>query len=415
MGTVGVGVRSTQGVRNRYLAEQLVLGFGQLGFHQGESASLGMIEGVTNEIEGLGLGHSLKDFQESLKALTADPSDVALRQVVLEEGRELSYMFRHTRSEIEQGMNATFEDVKDMTKKVNTLAKLIADLNAKIRLKQGLDTESEAMISERNGLVQEIGQLIQVTPITQDNGSVSLYTAGGRMLVEDKFANELKVGPPGGAPNYAIKVQITSINGPLLDPIKSYGGHLGGALQAYDEVLVTSLNRVDEIAFEFMNAFNAQHQAGFALDGTTGNDFFAPPGGVAGAAANMALDPIVNDQPERIAAAANAADLPGGNTNLFDLANIIDAPGILPDGTSPTEAWDGIVALVTHRIQSAELGITTEHASVSQLKNLHSSETAVNLDEELIAMAQAKTAFDAASRVIRAADEMALAVLQMVR
>jgi flagellar hook-associated protein FlgK len=79
------------------------------------------------------------------------------------------------------------------------------------------------------------------------------------------------------------------------------------------------------------------------------------------------------------------------------------------------EAWTNFKFDITNRIQTASMGVETERASAIQLENLFQAEAGVSLDEEMIAMSQAKTAFDASSQVIRAADEMAQTVLMMVR
>jgi flagellar hook-associated protein FlgK len=52
------------------------------------------------------------------------------------------------------------------------------------------------------------------------------------------------------------------------------------------------------------------------------------------------------------------------------------------------------------------IGVQTERASAEQLNNLFQNEAGVSLDEEMVMMSQAKMAFDVASQIIRAADEM---------
>jgi flagellar hook-associated protein 1 FlgK len=287
--------------------------------------------------------------------------------------------------------------------------------NQEMLMSDNGNVELQELVSRRDELISQLNELADVTSVHQEDGTTSLYFGGGRLLVQADMANEVKVSAVGVGPNYDIDFTITSMDGQDLDPVKPIGGMLGGLKDAYDESIRDGVNRVDEIAFEFMEEFNTRHQSGFGLNGATGIDFFEPAVGQDGASGNMAVALAIDDDMDNIAAATAAGNLPGGNANLVFLADCMTDSGTMPDGSSFYEAWVDYRSDVTTRIQRSAIGVQTERASAEQLDNLFLNEAGVSLDEEMVMMSQAKTAFDAASQIIRAADEMAQTVLMMVR
>jgi flagellar hook-associated protein FlgK len=61
------------------------------------------------------------------------------------------------------------------------------------------------------------------------------------------------------------------------DTLKSseLGGQIGGLINARDDVLGQSGKQPGSLAYDFATTVNAQHEAGYALDGSKGNDLFA--------------------------------------------------------------------------------------------------------------------------------------------
>src|SRR4029077_10647583 len=88
-------------------------------------------------------------------------------------------------------------------------------------------------------------------------------------------------------------------------------GTLGGLREARDVDVAKTAGQLDQLAYSVANAVNSVHSKGYGLDGSTGRPLFAPPASGAGAAATMGVDPSVAGQPDRVAAAATAADIPG--------------------------------------------------------------------------------------------------------
>ena len=420
-GIAGVGIQPSSGPRNRLLMDHIGMVKGQLGFHDGSNRTLSFVESATNELDGIGLGPRMTEFRENLNALTADPSNTALRREVLNGGKKLAFAFRNIRRQLTDASETSHYEMKYAAAEINRMAEEVAGLNDLVQNQEMLvgdtgNVELQELVSRRDELISQLSELADVTSVQQKDGTTSLYLGGGRLLVQADLFNEVKVSNIGNGPTYDINFTITSTDGgPDLDPVKPIGGQIGGLRDAYNSAVRDGINRVDEIAFEFVEEFNARHQSGFGLNGATGIDFFDPIAVQDGAAGSMVVANVIDDDLDNIAAATAAGNLPGGNGNLISLAECMTDIGTMPTGESFYDAWVDYRADITQQIQRATMGVQTERATAEQLENLFQNEAGVSLDEEMVMMSQAKTAFDAASQVIRAADEMAQTVLMMVR
>lgn len=168
------------------------------------------------------------------------------------------------------------------------------------------------------------------------------------------------------------------------------------------------------MAFQFMNAFNAQHQVGFGKDGTTGQLYWEPVVVQQGAAFNVKLAAAIETNPNAIAAAGAAGDLPGANDNMLLLMAIQESP-LMADGSSVTGAWQNLGQRIGSAINTAKVGALTDGGTIDQLYALQQAESGVSLDEEMVNMMIAQKSLEAASAVIRTADDMFDTILSIVR
>jgi flagellar hook-associated protein 1 FlgK len=125
--------------------------------------------------------------------------------------------------------------------------------------------------------------------------------------------------------------------------------------------------------------------------------------------------------PNSIAASGNATDpvtgevlVPGDNANAFLLEDLIRQSGLFASGESAFEWYSDLVLDVASSKQAANVGFEIESGSVIQLETMLQSEVGVSVDEELIRMTQANQSFEAASQVIRNADQMSQTVLSLL-
>ncbi len=412
---LGVSISDPYAVKNQILAKSLLGSLGDMGFQKGKVDSLALVTEAFNDLDGIGLASSINDFQTALDLLAANPAGTAERQGVLGSALQLSASFSTTRQQIQDGITATVATAQSAADDVSLKAQKVLSLNKKIQALHADGQDIGTLVDQRDALLTELGQLMDIQVVNQSDGTVMVYTNAGQALVTAESASTITVSDVGPSPDYAVEVTITKGDGTSQGAIGgNVGGELGGLVDTVNKELGPALETIDQMAFFFMAAFNVQHQVGFAADGSTGNDFFELPASVAGAASNVKVSDDVDGKPDKIAAASSGDEVPGGNGNVLFLADVPDQPFVLPSGLSVNETFEILTFDLAQAYQSAELGFELEASSAVQLETLLLSETAVSVDEELIAMAQANHAFEAASAVIQRTEQMSQTLLNMV-
>ncbi len=412
---MGVSVQGPHAVRNELMSRHLNTTYGDKAFHEGQLSGLNLIQEAFNDLDGVGLGNSLNTFEDSLAGLAGNPAGNAERQAVVNAGIALTHSFAATRQQLHQGVQSASAQADAMATDVTSMAQQVAALNSRIRAMTDNGKDIGGLVDQRAALVSEISAQMRVQTVHQTDGSILLYAGGGRPLVSAEGAARVSVNHLGPAGNYLSEVVFTkdSGQGEELKAIGDVGGRLGGILAANNQVVAPTLTNLDLLAEEFVNAFNAQHSAGFTFNGAAGGNFFdiTDP---ANPAASMQVNTVVRNDPENVAASDNPAEVPGNNGNALLLEDIIRDTPFMPNGQTGFAFYSDLMIEVATSKQAATVGLEIETATVSQLETMLESEIGVSVDEELIRMTKANQSFEAASQVIRNADQMSETVLTLL-
>jgi len=411
LGGLGVVAGTAIASRNALLEQGIAATSARLGFYQSQTNQLDSMELAFNDLDGTGLGISMRDFESAVSAVAANPASITDRGQMLESARSLAATFASTRESVARAANDANEQAVSIAQEINSLAQQVAQLNSRIRSARPGE-ERNSLISQRAAVIDSIGGRIGVDVVPRSDGTVSLISSSGRPIVDSTFPATLavNVSPP---PASEARVEFVG-EGDTRLPAGSVGGELGGLVEFHNDIAQPALERIDELAYSFMDAFNEAHRSGFTLNGATGYDFFDLPSGAQGAASKVALSRDVDGHPENIAAAADLAAIPGDNTNALVLQGILSQDGVMADGSSVVNAWETLGSSVSHTLLRTQAGVDLEQASLDQLENLLASETGVNIDEELIRVTQANTALSAANTVLQELQTMTDTILGMV-
>ena len=160
----------------------------------------------------------------------------------------------------------------------------------------------------------------------------------------------------------------------------------------------------------FVGEVNTAHRDGYALDGTTGRDFFDAAGTTAG---TIALSGDIADQPENVG--AGAPILPGPTApGIFDGRQAQLIGDLSSDGVTSSDYRTLVAGLAIDSGASGRRAETAQSIANSALDDAESV-SGVNLDEELTNMMAAQRGFEASARVLGVVDEMLQTVIAMIR
>jgi flagellar hook-associated protein 1 FlgK len=345
-----------------------------------------------NNSTGGDIGTLFSQFFGSLQTLSTDPGNVALRQGVLTAGGNLASGFQTTSRNL-QGQRSTLDlNVVQDVSQVNTLTGQIARLNGQITGLQNLGKEAGAFLDQRNQLINQLSQLIDVSAIQSDNG-LTLTTSNGTALVAGQQSFSLTTQTDPSSVQH-IFAQGTDITGKLTS------GELAGLIQVRDQKIPGVLSQLDSLAAGFATAVNTAHQAGFDLNGNPGGNFFVPaPAGGVGAAANLQV--AITD-PTLIAASSDGS--PGSNGNVLALTAIHDQ--FVGNGQTPSVFYSNLVYGVGNDVANGTAEQAASQLVLQQLQDQRGSVSGVSLDEEASNLIQYQRSYDAAGRMVSTINEM---------
>jgi flagellar hook-associated protein 1 FlgK len=192
-------------------------------------------------------------------------------------------------------------------------------------------------------------------------------------------------------------------------------GKIGALLDMRDNRVQDVIDRLDQIAITLVNAINDQHALGFDLSGAAGGDFFSSITAVPGAAAQVRVDAMLAADPRRIAAAALATTAPGDNRNALALLDLQATSHPALGNLSLQDSYLALVGEIGSSIESARTSLEFRESVLKQTQAQREAVSGVNLDEEMTKMIMFQRAFEASSLLVRTADDMYGALIEMTR
>jgi flagellar hook-associated protein 1 FlgK len=408
----GVGIESIRRRADRWIEQRMLFEGSRLGTHQAQQQGLSSIELQLHAGNG-GLGPLIDAFFGAVSNLGSDPADVQARVALLSAAQSVSEAFNVAASRIELERSQADGALTGAVDQVNSLAREIGAINGVIERAEAAGGDANAERDRRDVLLGRLAEHLPIDVVVSSGGALSVIIDGGQPLVQSSHASQLRA-TPDPALGGMHRIELVDASGLLTDVTGSLRqGKVGGLLALRDGSLSAIAARLDTLAHDLATAFNGVHAGGFGLDGVGGRNFFAPPAGVAGAAASLALAPALADNPGWIAAASDAATAVGGNGNALALARLSEDD--LAGGGTRTfaEEFASIIADVGRRSADVEHGIEQAELQLAQVQAIREAQTGVSLDEELIDITRFQRAYQAAAKVISIVDELYETVLSL--
>lgn len=430
-GSVGTGVSVQTIIRKRdVLLDESYRSANTLAGDAGMRRDLlQQIESVFGEPNDAGMANALDQFWNAWSDLSAQPSSLAAKSVVQQRGRQLGQLFNDYDTQLTTIRSSTLERLDSTVGRINALASQVAELNVRIVGSESGGNQANDLRDTRDLMLDELSKIAGTRVIPQPNGSVSV-TIGNSMLVEGDTAVPLKVqmDPPNPLPatpltDVPIKIRL----GDSPDRLAPLGGELSAMVTVINSEIPDARNRLDAMASQMVARVNTTHRSGFifngnTIPGTAAGNFFDPGSPTAPvSAASIKLTTDVAGDASKIAASGNA-NSPTDNSVAQGLS-ILRSTENTVTFTTPTGGSESSSYLGFFRGLVTKLGIKTASATdeaavaenlTDQANLRRQAISGVNTDEELVNMLRVQQAYQAATKMIKAADEMLQTLIGLV-
>ena len=215
---------------------------------------LSEVESALGEPGGFGMSSKLSDFFVSASSLSSNADDTVLRSSFLESARTLADGFRSTITNLDQLRGDSARQAEMITQEANVLSDRVADLNREIRSQEAGGVEANGMRDERDQVLRELAQLVDISYEEGSTGEVRVHVAG-RLLVGDGGAVEMSTQLK---PDGSVKALLSGSQ----EELEGKGGKLAGLLNVQSSYMPKLFGQLDSFVRDMITEANRVHSTG---------------------------------------------------------------------------------------------------------------------------------------------------------
>jgi flagellar hook-associated protein 1 len=382
----------------------------EFGLQSGQTSALAELERIFPITEE-NISTEINRFFDSWQELSANPSGLVERDIVIQRGERLSEKFNLTINDLNKVKDNINDSLLSKIDDVNSQMTEIAELNQRIFTIEIQGQTANSARDRRDMLAKELSSSLGAQTYYDSKGMMAVQLPGGLPLVQGNMAMEIE-----GVQN-GTDVDLVLHAGGVTRPIglNNLGGEFEGLVHIRDQFIPSIKDDLDRLAYELTESVNAAHTAGAGLDSVSGRDFFSAPNPLPpppasdpwkDAARNISV--VISDSTHIAAAEAPilpATVAPGDNRNALLISNI--GENFLIDGIDNFGAFYGkLTAKIGIESAQNQLALGGAEDAMVQLQNLRDGIAGVSLDEEMINIIQFQRGFESSAKFLSTIDEM---------
>src|SRR6056297_1841817 len=305
----GVTVGSIERSHDVFLAGQIKEKSMEAGLENSMLNPLAELERVIGIGEG-SLSDEFDQFFDAWRQLSTNPGGEVERQAVLQRGDLLGRAFSNIYRETQQSVKNINSTITSKVDGVNLALEEVAQLNTRISALEMSGQDANSDRDRRDVLLKSLATDIGATTFETSTGAASVQLPNGMPLVEMGKANQINAVFSGTDVNLELSFGASTL--PL--DRNALGGEFRGLYEVRDVMIPDVVNRLDQLAFEFVTNVNTAHRIGFGLDGVDDRPFFIQPANSTDASSNLRMNITSTSE---IAAGESVA--PGDNRNALEI------------------------------------------------------------------------------------------------
>jgi flagellar hook-associated protein 1 FlgK len=220
------------------------------------------LETLQNELTENDLSSALSAFFNSFSELANNPEDHAIRSLVVEHGLALSDRIAGLGAGYQQTLNEIDRTLGTSVISANDLLDRIATLNAQItQTEQGL-SEAGNLRDQRDALIDELAQFVEVDVIEQESGAVDVLVDSIPVLLAGVSRGlELRIETVDDELEVSIRVASDGTE------LEIDSGSIGGLLRQREDTIQPAIDDLDTFAQQMIFQVNRLHSQGQGRSG----------------------------------------------------------------------------------------------------------------------------------------------------
>ena len=268
----GVDALSLTRARDIYADRQYWSENSPKSYYEARAKEYDKLEAIFNDtVEGI--ESALGDFFKSWQTLSVYASDSSARVSVLEHGKVFADKIHTTAQDLQEQIEANYEDIRMNVGKVNEMLENMVELNKSIMGAEATGASANDLRDQRDLLVDSISSFVNVNVYESNDGMYSLVS-NGVSLVNGINHLTLEMSAPIANADYGINDYSI-----LIKEAQIAYQPLSGSLKAEMDAIEEDKSYIDQLsnmAAFMLSDLNEQHQQGHGIDTTrtAGTNFF---------------------------------------------------------------------------------------------------------------------------------------------
>lgn len=301
----GVAVSDLKRSVDALVDNRIQLGLGEKGRLETRNQYLNMIENVFNDQDGDGLSTRLDEFFSMVDKLADNPTSPASRAELVASAQNVTNFANKMYDDLAGLALPVDQEIDVLVNTINTKLKSLAEVDSAIQLREKTNNPALDLKDQRDEMIRELSGMIDVQVLSNQDGSTTLMTAGGELLMDHGFTATFGRGALDTTTGFA-GITVNGKSGDYTDKLSS--GSLKALLEVRDQVVggssgyLTKLESiVDELRFQ-VNSITSTSSSMYLNQSQTG----------------------VFDLGTQTATAVNAQDYTTVNAPPPDLGRVVD-------------------------------------------------------------------------------------------
>jgi len=411
----GIHITGINQVRDHLLDAQIYSEKSVTGFLQAKKEGLDYLEaGLGNLFDLIGEGSAsangasglnklLGELTQNLHEVANNPASRSARQAFLDSADALAKQLRGLDTQLDKLESQLDAQTLTEAEEINDQLKQLAELNLAIqKVERGGNQSANDLRDQRVELLEKLSEKLSIDVSTQDNGRLLLQHKATVLVSGEDLVNTIAF--EANEDNQITLSWTNDANG--FTPTE---GRLGGLIQLKSGMLSETKLETDDLANGLMTILNEAHEAGYAMDGSTGRALFTGED-----AASIEVNEAIFKNPSLLQVASRPNE-PGNNENVNAMIQALNTPSVSLGGRTFSEAQIDLTTQLGQSIRQTERALQDQQAVESLMVQQRESISGVSIDEEMTELVKYQRAFQASAKLIGIIDDMLGSVISLSR